>query len=206
MSKIKPKEIDVGDVLVKDNWLMRRVIRITRNGDCAYQSYELDGTLFPYGEGVCSPEHLAKWANRKATSDEIASLAISERTPSEQSLMAALQKGICQYMDNLGMERLIVEAMKRGQFQEDDLPEFEEGKTYLVYSPAGTDLVLPTITVQPYASPDAVLIESASAFYQIRLALTKLHQVHEAKEILDQSEVTLLSVLRAVVKEGRVSI
>lgn len=75
---MKASEITIGEFYVsKTGWQVREAVRGTQDGRVHWYDYALsDGE--PIGDGICSYESLARWAERIATPDEITRLRIVE--------------------------------------------------------------------------------------------------------------------------------
>lgn len=70
---VKVADIKVGSVLYPTNYSgIRKVMRIVDDGDAFWYGYDRDtGVHARWDYGLCSLTHLARWAERFATIDEI---------------------------------------------------------------------------------------------------------------------------------------
>lgn len=110
---MKPDQIKVGGIYVKKNeTIAREVIAIAPGTDSAlYLSYSLADGKAAGDFGPCSVFHLANWAGREATEDEIRRL---DRKQAALNMEALMQSKVKTGLQLASDDQLLEEVRTRG--------------------------------------------------------------------------------------------
>jgi hypothetical protein len=112
VAKMKINDIKVGGFYVSDKkGFVREVVEVTESGDVLWRDFLLSSGEPIGGPNMCSKYTLSQWANREATSEEIARFQRKKADLKENVRTAEIAEMV---LANVPDEQLLAEVRRRG--------------------------------------------------------------------------------------------